>query len=109
MGRNAEFSVVPGDALYDAVHKMYGTANLNPYEREVLFGFPYVIGRVANRSVRGPLLTLGVEIVPEGDRLVVRAADEVVRFNSLPFRAEHDTDAHNASLNRILEPPPSSP
>lgn len=109
MGRHSEFSVAPGDELYDAVHKMYGTANLNPYEREVLFGFPYVIGRVQNRSVRGPLLTLGVEIVPEGDHLVIRAVDEVVRFNSLPFRAEHDTDAHNASLNRILDVTPELP
>jgi very-short-patch-repair endonuclease len=109
MGRHAEFSVAPGDDLYDSVHKMYGTANLNPYEREVLFGFPYVIGRVRDRSVRGPLLTLGIEIVPDGNRLMVRAADEMVRFNSLPFRAEQDTDAHNASLNRILEATPELP
>ena len=109
MGHEAAFSVAPGDQLYDAVHKMYGTASLNPYERELLFGFPYIIGRVGTRSIRGPLLTIGVEIVPEGDRLVVRATDDVVRFNSLPFRSEYDTDAHNASLSRILEATPELP
>ena len=52
MGPDAAFSAAPGDELYDAVHKMYGTASLNPYEREVLLGFPYVIGRVGHaRSV----------------------------------------------------------
>lgn len=109
MGRESELTVEPGGELYEAVHKMYGTANLNPYEREILFGFPYVIGRIQGRSVRGPLLTLGVEIEPKGRGLVVRAADEVVRFNSLPFRAEHDSDAHNAALNRILEATPELP
>ena len=54
-------------------------------------------------------MTLGVEIVPEGDRLVVRATDDVVRFNSLPFRNEYDTDAHNSSLSRILEATPELP
>src|SRR5665213_192348 len=32
----------PGDSLYEDVHKMYGTAQLNPYEREILLGYPYV-------------------------------------------------------------------
>jgi very-short-patch-repair endonuclease/KaiC/GvpD/RAD55 family RecA-like ATPase len=109
MGRKSEFSVGPDDDLYESVHKMYGTANLNPYEREILFGFPYVVGRVANRSVRGPLLTLGVEIVADGSNLVVRAADETIRFNSLPFRTEGDTDAHSAALTRILEATPELP
>ncbi len=88
---------------------MYGTANLNPYEREILFGFPYVVGRVANRSVRGPLLTLAVEIVANGSNLAVRATDDTIRFNSLPFRTEGDTEAHSATLNRILEATPELP
>ena len=32
-----------------------------------------------------------------------------MRFNSLPFRTEGDTDAHNAALNRILEQTPALP
>lgn len=101
--------VRPGDTLWDSVHKMYGTASLNPYEREILFGYPYVVGRVGTNVVRGPLLTLAVEIVAVGDHLEVRAADDTVRFNSLTFRTEGDTDAHNATLNRILDQTPATP
>src|SRR5579859_2477800 len=32
-------------ALFEVVHKMHATASLNPYEREVLYGYPYVVGR----------------------------------------------------------------
>ncbi|MGQ0850034.1 MAG: AAA domain-containing protein [Actinomycetota bacterium] len=99
----------PTDPLYEAVHKMYGTAKLNPYEREVLYGFPYVIGRVRGKPVRGPLLTLSVEIDAEGDRLKIQPADEVVRFNSLPFRTDVDTASRDHSLARIMEATPALP
>jgi very-short-patch-repair endonuclease len=98
-----------GDPLFDAIHKMHGTARLNPYEREVLYGYPYVVGRTREKKVRGPLLTLAVEITAAGDHLDVQPADEVVRFNSLPFRTETDTEAHNDSLSRILEQTPTLP
>ena len=58
---------------------------------------------------RGPLLTLAVEIEAVGDHLEVRAADEVLRFNSLPFRTEGETDARNAALARVLEQTPALP
>src|SRR5579863_10034922 len=51
-------SVAPSDPLYDSLHKMYGTATLNPYEREILYGFPFVLGRLGTTTIRGPLLTL---------------------------------------------------
>jgi len=109
VGGGDSLAVRPGDALWDSVHKMYGTASLNPYEREILFGYPYVVGRVGTNVVRGPLLTLAVEIVAVSDHLEVRAADDTVRFNSLTFRTEGDTDAHNATLNRILDQTPATP
>jgi len=99
----------PGEPLYDEVHKMHGTARLNPYERELLYGYPYVIGRTRDRTIRGPLLTLAVEIIAEGDHLQVQPADDLVRFNSLPFRVEGDTEAHNGALNRILDQTPALP
>lgn len=99
----------PNLPLYDAVHKMHGTARLNPYEREVLYGFPYVIGCPRDKAVRGPLLTLPVEIAAVGDHLEVRAADETLRFNSLPFRTESDTEAHNEALARVLAQTPELP
>ena len=88
---------------------MYGTARLNPYEREVLYGYPYVIGRFSDRAIRGPLLTLAVEISASGNHIEIRPADEVLRFNSLPFRTESDTEAHNDALSRILEKTPALP
>lgn len=99
----------PTDPLYEAVHKMYGTAKLNPYEREILYGFPYVIGRVKGKPVRGPLLTLSIEITPQGDHLSVQPADEVVRFNSLPFRTDVDTESRDQALARIIEATPALP
>src|SRR5664280_3283440 len=108
-GSDTSLDFSPGDPLYGDVHKMYGTAQLNPYEREILFGYPYVIGRVGDKSVRGPLLTLAIEIEALGSGLRIRSADDVVRFNSLPFRADNDTAAHEHSLNRVLEETPILP
>jgi len=54
-------------SLFDAVQKMHATASLNPYEREVLYGYPYVIGRHEAETVRGPLLTMAIRIDVEGD------------------------------------------
>jgi very-short-patch-repair endonuclease len=102
-------SVAPSDALYESLHKMYGTATLNPYEREILYGFPFVLGRIGTTTIRGPLLTLAVEIEAVADHLEVRPADETLRFNSLPFRTEGETDARNAALGRVLEQTPSFP
>lgn len=99
----------PTDRLYDAVHKMHGTARLNPYEREVLYGFPYVVGNVRGKAIRGPLLTVPVDIEATRDHLEVRLADEVARFNSLPFRTETDTEAHNSALARVLDQTPALP
>jgi len=109
LGPSTPLVFSPGHPLYDAVHKMYGTARLNPYEREILYGYPYIVGSPLDKVVRGPLLTLPVEITATGDHLEVRPADEVVRFNSLPFRTERDTEAHNESLARILEQTPALP
>jgi very-short-patch-repair endonuclease/KaiC/GvpD/RAD55 family RecA-like ATPase len=109
LGARESLVFSPGDPLFEAVHKMYGTARLNPYEREVLYGYPYVIGRSRSTTTRGPLLTLAVEIEAVRNHFEVRAADEVVRFNSLPFRSETDTDAHEQALGRVLEATPAFP
>lgn len=109
MSGTRALSVRSSDPLYQSLHQMYGTATLNPYEREILYGFPFVLGRIATTTIRGPLLTLGVEIEAVGDHLEVSPGDETLRFNSLPFRTEGDTDARNAALGRVLEQTPSFP
>jgi hypothetical protein len=50
--------------IFDVVIRMHDTIELNPYERELQYGFPYVIGhrRLSSERVgvpiRGPLLTI---------------------------------------------------
>lgn len=89
--------------LFDAVQKMHATATLNPYEREILYGYPYVVGRTDGDTIRGPLLTLNVRIDVEGDGFLVAAADDVVHVNALPFKAEGDlghTSRRSATCSR---------
>src|SRR4051812_13592275 len=39
---------------YEAINKMMATIALNPYERELLYGYPYVIGQNDGLVVRAP-------------------------------------------------------
>ncbi len=95
--------------LFEGVQKMHATAELNPYEREVFYGYPYVIGRLAGRPVRGPLLTIPVSITVDGAGFQVAADDDVIRVNTLPFRGEDDTAAKRLALARLLENTPQFP
>lgn len=97
------------NALFDAVQKMHATATLNPYEREVLYGYPYVIGRRDGETVRGPLLTMAVRIEVEGDGFLVHAADDVVHVNALPFKAEGDLEVHEQKIGRVIDATPAFP
>lgn len=88
---------------------MHATAELNPYEREVLYGYPYVVGRLDGRPVRAPLFTIPVAIDVQGAGFVVSADDDVVRLNTLPFRTDTDTAARQLALENLLEATPSFP
>ena len=48
---------------------MNTTSTLNPYEREVLYGYPFVVGRKDGKGIRGPLLTIPAAITPHLERL----------------------------------------
>jgi very-short-patch-repair endonuclease len=50
-----------------------------------------------------------IRIEGEGGELTIIADDEVVRFNSLPFRVERDTEARELAIRRVLESTPSLP
>ena len=95
--------------LFAAVQKMRATAVLNPYEREILYGYPYVIGRRDSDSIRGPLLTVPVRIEERGDGFVVKRADDVVHVNVLPLGADGDVDLHELKLRRVIEASPAIP
>jgi very-short-patch-repair endonuclease len=102
-------AVDPDSPLFGSVQRMHATARLNPYEREVLYGYPYLIGRRSGRAIRAPLLTVPVRIDPQRDGFVVQPADDVARFNSLPFRAEEDAPVREDAIGRVLEVTPSFP
>lgn len=85
------------------------TIELNPYERELLYGYPYIVGFVDGKAIRAPLLTIPITIEADGGTLVIRANEDIVRFNSLPFRSELDTAAHELALARLIEATPEYP
>ena len=99
----------PGDPSFEQVHQMFGTCELNPYERELNYGYPYVIGRVGTKKIRGPLLSMVVHIEGDGNKLIVRAGDGPIRFNLLPFRQEGDSDAVQDALRRVIDATPAFP
>jgi very-short-patch-repair endonuclease len=101
--------VRPNSPLFDAVQKMHATATLNPYEREILYGYPYVVGRRDGETIRGPLLTLAVDITVEGNGYLVHAADDVAHVNALPFKAEGDPEDHEKRIGRVLDAMPVLP
>ena len=79
------------NSIREAINKMMATIQLNPYEREVVYGYPYVIGHVDGQPIRAPLFTIPITINTDGGSLSIVASADRVRFNSLPFRSDSDT------------------
>ena len=50
-----------------------------------------------------------IAITPDGGKLVIRATEDVVRFNSLPFRSDFDTSAQELAIARLIERTPELP
>lgn len=103
------FTIDPNSPVYESVQKMMATIELNPYERELRYGYPYVIGQLGGKTIRAPLLTVAVQIKTDRDRLVVSAGEDIVRFNSLPFRTDMDTATQELALERLIEQTPQLP
>ncbi len=101
--------VAASSTIHDSLNKMMATIELNPYERELLYGYPYIVGQIDDVMIRAPLLTIPVVITPEGGALLLVPNEEVVRFNSLPFRSEFDSAAHEHALGRLIEQTPAFP
>lgn len=95
--------------LFDTIQKMHATATLNPYEREVLYGYPYIVGRRDGDTLRGPILTLAVRIEAQGDGFLVHPADDVAHVNVLPFATETDLDVHEQKVRRVIDATPPLP
>ena len=95
--------VAQDSPIYASIQKMMATMELNPYERELQYGYPYVIGQSDGKSFRAPLLTMPVAITPDGGKLIISATEDLVRFNSLPFRTDFDTGAQELAIARLIE------
>jgi len=76
--RDQPCRIASSDSTYEAIRKMAATVELNPYEREIQYGYPYVIGHRDGRPIRGPLLTIPVAIASAAHELAVAPDDEMV-------------------------------
>lgn len=104
-----EIRIGPDHPSYAALNKMMATIQLNPYEKDLFYGYPYVIGKTDETTIRAPLLTIPITITSEADTLIVKPNEDIVRFNSLAFRSEMDSAAHELALGRLIEATPSFP
>src|SRR5271157_4411310 len=95
--------------IHSSIQKMMATMELNPYERELQYGYPYVVGQSNGKTFRAPLLTMPIAITPDGGKLMISATEDVARFNSLPFRTDLDTGAQELALERLIEGTPELP
>jgi hypothetical protein len=109
MLKGEPLSISASDKAFDSVHKMMTTLELNPYERDAHYGYPYIIGRLGGEPIRAPLFTVPVAIEAAGRGLAVTPQEEVLRFNSLVFRSESDSEALHRALARMIEATPSLP
>jgi very-short-patch-repair endonuclease len=88
---------------------MAATIELNPYERELMYGYPYVIGRKNGIAIRAPLLFVPVNVTLSGSSTVIEVDDDSARFNSLPFQTEFVTDAQRLILSKLIQEVPPLP
>lgn len=104
-----EITITSEHPAFIALNKMMATVQLNPYEKDLLYGYPYVVGHVHDTPIRAPLLTIPITIQADGGRLILKPNEESLRFNSLAFRSEHDSAAHEAALGRLIDATPAFP
>ena len=50
------------DNAFQSVRRMESVIKLNPYEKGLVYGYPYVVGRVDGISIRGPLFHVPVKV-----------------------------------------------
>jgi len=101
--------VAQRSSLFASVQKMYATSQLNPYEREILYGYPYIIGRIDGRPIRAPLFTTSVTMSPTGTTFVISPDEESVQFNTLPFWSESQSTVRRKAVENLLQHTPKLP
>jgi very-short-patch-repair endonuclease len=101
--------IAKSSPLFPSVQRMHATSRLNPYEREIRYGYPFVVGMRSSKPLRGPLLSTPVSIEPEGAGFSIQAAEESLRFNALPFQSEFATPVVQQAVQRMLAEPAPLP
>jgi hypothetical protein len=76
-----DIRIAPTSPCHESINKMMATIELNPYERELLYGYPYIVGQVSGIPIRAPLLTIPVTITADGGTLLLHPNEDMVRFN----------------------------
>ncbi len=109
LSRGEPLAVHAAMPIFNDLQKMRATVTLNPYERDLMLGYPYVIGRREGEVIRGPVLLMPVRLDGGGGQLQILASDEVARFNSLPFRGEGDSEARELAIRQVIDATPSLP
>ena len=104
-----EVTVKRSSPASESINGMMSAIELNPYERELYYGYPYLYGFVDGVAVRAPVFAMPVSIVADGSSLVIAELEDVLRFNSLPFRTEHDSAAKDQALARLIDATPGLP
>ena len=101
--------VESSDPAFQSVRQMESTIRLNPYERELVYGYPYVIGRIDGISIRAPLFYVPVSVSSTGSSTFIEIDDDSSRFNSLPFRSDFQSDVTKMRLDDFVMNAPEVP
>lgn len=101
MGSFGDLHIGATHACQQLVGKMSATIQLNPYEREALYGYPFVIGSVNGKAIRAPLLSVPITIRPEGRGFALSPEEETLEFNPIPFLGDDVSDARDLAVAHI--------
>ncbi len=104
-----ELAVKRTSPVYESINGMMSAIELNPYERELYYGYPCLYGFVDGVAIRAPIFAMPVSIIADGSSLIIAELEDVLRFNSLPFRTEHDSAAKDQALARLIDSTPALP
>jgi very-short-patch-repair endonuclease/muconolactone delta-isomerase len=105
----SDLHIGPSHPCEQVIGKMSATIHLNPYEREALYGYPFVIGRVNDKAVRAPLFTVPISIRPERRGFVLAPEEEILEFNPMPFLGDEVSDARDLAVARLHAATPRLP
>ena len=104
-----DLRIGPSHPCQQVIGKMSATIQLNPYEREALYGYPFVIGKLNGKDIRAPLLTVPISIRPEGRGFELAPEEETLELNPMPFLGDDPSDARDLTISHLHAAVPGLP